>query len=131
VRAFSSPQDNFLQRAGHYLGTSGQVYDLPQSSNISCSIHIGIANPSASLIQALKPLTLAIANHLATVTSFRGIARINQSYINAKFHAFIGQELAQLVERPTIAASLFCFRPWQFIGTLSDSGQVFQGNSLI
>ena len=57
--------------------------------------------------------------------------RINQSHIYAKFHTFVDQELAQLIERPRVTASTFYLGVRQFIGALSDSGQVLQGNRLI
>jgi len=90
-----------LQRARNHLGTSGVVYENPQFCDIFCAIHISITNPTTSHIQALKFLALTIAQYIATMTSFRGVARVNQSHRYAKLHAFVGQELAQLEERPT------------------------------
>ena len=45
-------------------------------------------------------------------------------------NCLVDQELAQLEERPTIAQSPLFFTAGELVGTLSNSGQIFQSNSL-
>ena len=74
--AFSSPQNDILQRARHHFGASRRVYDAPQRGNIFCPIHIRISNPAAILVQTLKLFALPVANHLAAMARLRRVARI-------------------------------------------------------
>lgn len=51
-----------------------------------------------------------------------------------KFHTllyrFVGQELPQLVERPTITESLILFPLWQLVGSLANPRKVYDSDRL-
>jgi hypothetical protein len=129
--AFSSPQDNILPWARQYLGASKGVYKTPQSSDIFRSIHISITYPAAGQVQARTPFALPMTYHVATMTGFRGVARLYTLHGYANLHALVGKELAKLIERPAITASPFSPRTGQFVRAFSDAGEIVNCDGLI
>jgi len=86
---------------------------------------------TSKLLPTSVRFTFCWVNVQAVMAGLRGIARVNQNQLYAKLHRLVGQELSQLIERPTIATSTLCFRPWHRVSSFSDSSQILQSNSLV
>ncbi len=68
---------------------------------------------------------------VAIVASLASIFRVDKYKMYAMLNRFVYQELPQLEERPTITQSPLFFAAGELVSALSDSGQVFQSNSLV
>ena len=79
-------------------------------------------------ILTLEPLTAPVANMQAGMASLTGVSRVNGYQIDTISKTFISNKLTQLVERPTVRASTLSLVPWLLIGSISDAGQVLNGD---
>ncbi len=70
-------------------------------------------------------------NMQALVTGSTGISRIHSDDLNSCLDCLVREKQAQLVERPTVAASTLCFIARQFMGAFSDARQILHGNRII
>ncbi len=68
-------------------------------------------------------------NVQAVMAGLKRVARIDQNQLYAKLHRLVGHELAQLVERPTVATPPLM--AGQLICALPHSSQVLQCNCLM
>lgn len=64
------------------------------------------------------------------MAGLRRVARINQNQLHTKLRCFVVEKLAQLIKRPTIRTSSFCFAAGHLVGAFPDSGQVLKSNDL-
>jgi hypothetical protein len=69
-------------------------------------------------------------NMVAIVASLAGISRIDKYEAYTMLNRLVYQELPQLEERPTITQSSLFFAARELVSALSNSGQIFQSNSL-
>ncbi len=67
----------------------------------------------------------------AFVAGLTCIARINRNHFNARTNTFVGQELAQLIERPTIGTKPLSLASRHLVGTISNPRQVLDGEDSI
>ena len=111
------------------------IYGHPKSRNIFRSVIVSITNPAA--MSTRKFLTTPIRftangmNMVAIVASLAGISRINKNKMYTILNRFIYQELSQFKECPTITQSTLFFTARKLIGSISNSGQIFQSDSMV
>jgi hypothetical protein len=97
---------------------------------IHCRIKVSITLPTAiHQIYTLKLLALPLPNAVAAMAGLTCVSRIDQHQRHTRTHTFVGQELTQLVERPTIGASSFRLISWLLVRAFSNAGQIFYGNA--
>ncbi|MEN9221868.1 MAG: hypothetical protein Q6M04_05460, partial [Thermostichus sp. BF3_bins_97] len=65
----------------------------------------------------------------ALVANLAGIGRVDQDQLHAFSQTLIGQKEAKLVERPTVTAPTLRFVARLLVGSLSDAGQILQGDA--
>lgn len=74
-------------------------------------------------------LTLDWVDSLAPVARLTSVSRIDQHQRHTGTHTLVSQELAELVERPTVRASTFYLVSWLLIGAFPNACQVFDSNT--
>ncbi len=79
----------------------------------------------------LKALALSVTDVVANMACLAGVGRVYKDQLDTRFLTLVGQKLAQLIKRPTIATPTLRFRSWHLVGALSDPSQVFQRNTLV
>jgi hypothetical protein len=65
------------------------------------------------------------------MTRLARVSGINRHHINSSPNSFVGQELTQLIESPTVRPSTFGFASGLLIGSFPNPRQVFNGNNCI
>ncbi len=131
--AFNSPE-RVMQRA-RQSRTFRCIYGHPKSRNIFRSVIVSITNPAAMSTRKLLTTPIRFTangmNMVAIVASLASISRVDKYKMYAMLNRFIYQELSQLEKRPTITQSPLFFTAGKLVGTFSNSGQIFQSNSLV
>jgi len=83
---------------------------------------------------AFKVLATAIrlafdwVNVQAVVTGLTGISRIDRNHLHPCLNGFVGNEQAQLIERPAIRPSALRLGARQFVGAFPNARQILHGN---
>ena len=116
-----------MQSTAIHTRLFGLVYNSPQRSNIFTGIYVSIRIVSAVI--AFKYLSFSIAYVVAVTTSLACISWINQNNRNTIKNSFVGNILAQLIERPLAnsCSKLFPF----FQRRKANAFKVFQSNALV
>jgi len=70
-------------------------------------------------------------NMVAAVASLTGVGRRHSDQLNPFLNGFVGQELTQLIERPTVRPSPFGLASRLLVRALSDTCQILNGNSSV
>jgi hypothetical protein len=114
----------------HHPGTTRAHYGCPHLRMIHCRIKVSITMPTTIYqVHTLKLLTLSLTNAVAAVAGLTCVGWIYQHQGNTRTHTFVSQELAQLVERPTVGTSAFCLASWLLVRAFSNACQLFDSNT--
>ena len=116
-----------MQSTAIHTRLFGLVCNSPQRSNIFTGIYVSIHIVFAVI--AFKYLSFSIAYAVAVTTSLACISWINQNNRNTIKNSFVGNILAQLIERP-LANSCSKFLTF-FQRRKANAFKVFQSNALV
>jgi hypothetical protein len=96
---------------------------------IQVSVTLPTTTPTLKRLSTSVGLPLDRVDALALMAGLTRVGRIDQHQRNTRTHTFVGQELTQLVERPTVGVSTFCLTSWLLIRALSNARQLFDSNA--